>query len=186
MIFISPDAPACAGPCARGRTPCPMPDLCRVSSILSDARTRCREQMLEIDDEEADRILAAQAQGARMSGSWPWTGIPTTPGGLTEAEVNAHNAEMHPRMPRPRPPVLPKFSGFDELVAEMEANPTDARHLKSAREWVRRNFYSATKPGDDPHPAEAISGPHRWHLGVWQRIVWRWREWRAGRMGPAL
>ncbi len=54
-------------------------------------------------------ILAAQAEGARMCGAWPYTDTPTSPGPLTEAELDAHNAEFHgPRVPR----VMPALIGY--------------------------------------------------------------------------
>ncbi len=43
-------------------------------------------------------ILAAQAEGARMCGAWPYTGTPTSPGPLTEAELDAHNRDFHSHM----------------------------------------------------------------------------------------
>lgn len=92
-------------------------------------------------------------QGARLAGVWPYTGTPTEPGKLTEAELDRHIAEAHPRMPRNRSPVLP---------------------------------LAVTRAGHDPHPSEAVSGPHRHGLGIIDRLIWRWRVWRAERMGPKL
>ena len=42
--------------------------------------------------------------GARRATVWPYTGIETEPAGLTEAELDAHNREMHARVGHAPPP----------------------------------------------------------------------------------
>lgn len=39
-------------------------------------------------------------------------------------------------------------------------------------------------PGRDPHSAAAIEGPHGHRMSLLTRLVWRYRVWRALRLGP--
>lgn len=101
----------------------------------------------------AHEDLCLGARGARVCGSWPYTGTPTMPGPLTEDELDAHNAERYPS-PAPRIPRRPQLP------------------------------LAVTPAMRDAHPAEAVSGPHKHGLGLWDRLVWRWRAWRADRLWP--
>lgn len=80
---------------------------------------RCQEELAEIRAARNAGIGMACAGATTSPGdlaplrSWPWG--PSRPGKLTEAELDAHNAEMHPspapRMPRIAPRVMPALSG---------------------------------------------------------------------------
>jgi hypothetical protein len=64
-----------------------------------------------------------------MCGAWPYIGTPTSPGPLTEAEMDAHNSEFH-GAGKPRAAIF----GADE--APLMYLPTPTKRERFAR-WLR-------------------------------------------------
>lgn len=71
-------------------------------------------------------------------------------------------------------------------LSDAELDAYIAQRYPSPAPRIPRLPLSVAPARRDQHPAEAISGPHSHRLGLWDRIVWRWRVWRAERMGPAV
>lgn len=116
--------------CRQGRMPCPHPDAC---AAMHPHRAECRRQLRaepELLRSRAADTTPAQAEGARMCGSWPYLGMPTTPGGLTEAELDRHIAE---RSPAPRMPRAARV--MPAIVACTVTPPPSRLRLALRRAW---------------------------------------------------